>query len=81
MCKQNSESKCIDGLHLRKKLNLILCFVIKTEILPIIRGFVANTKDQKHKAADETLEQHFLKEFKATWKNPGESELKQQKAI
>ena len=33
----------------------------------------------KHKAADKTLEQHFLKESKATCKNSSESE--QQKAI
>ena len=36
----------------------------------------------KRKPADKTLEQHFLKEFKATCKNHhGDSELKQQKAI
>ena len=33
----------------------------------------------KHKAADKTLEQRFLKKFKATCKNSSESELKQQK--
>ena len=33
----------------------------------------------KRKATDKTLEQHFLKEFKATCKNTSESELKQQK--
>ena len=31
------------------------------------------------KAADKTLEQRFLKELKAACKNPGESELKEQK--
>ena len=35
----------------------------------------------KRKAADNTLEQCFLKEFKATFKNPGEAELNQQKMI
>ena len=35
----------------------------------------------KCEAADKILEQRFLKEFKATCKNSGESELKQQKAI
>ena len=57
---------------------LALCFVIKTEILPIIIGFLLQTKN---KAADKTLEQHFLKEFKATCEKSGESEIKQQKAI
>ena len=35
----------------------------------------------KPKAADKTLEQCFLKKFKATCKNSGECELKQEKAI
>ena len=35
----------------------------------------------KCKAADKTLEQCFLKEFKATCKKSGESEIKQQKVI
>ena len=35
----------------------------------------------KLKAVDKTLEQHFLKDFKATCENYWESELKQQKAI
>ena len=35
----------------------------------------------KHKTADKALEQHFLKEFKATCKNSSESELKQQNEI
>ena len=35
----------------------------------------------KCKAVDETLEPGFLKEFKATGKRSGESELKQQKSI
>ena len=37
----------------------------------------------KCKTADKTLEQHFLKEFKATCKNPGNPELhvKQQKVV
>ena len=33
------------------------------------------------KAADKTLEQRFLEKFKATYKNSGEFELKQQKGI
>ena len=33
----------------------------------------------KHKARDKTLEQCFLKEFKATCKNSGKSELKNKK--
>ena len=35
--------------------------------------------ETKPKAVDKTLQQRFLKEFKATCKNSGESELKQQK--
>ena len=35
----------------------------------------------KCKAADKTLKQCFLKEFKAAYKKFGESELTQQKAI
>ena len=34
-----------------------------------------------HKAVEKTSEHHFLKEFKATCKDSGESELRQQKAI
>ena len=54
-------------------------FVIKTEILSIIVAFY--NLQTKHKAADKTLEQCFLKEIKATCKNSGDSELKQQKAV
>ena len=32
----------------------------------------------KHKTVDKALEEHFLKEFKASCKNSSESELKQQ---
>ena len=46
--------------------------------LPHNHRFLLQTK---HKARDKTLKQRFLKEFKATCKNFGESELKQQKAI
>ena len=54
-------------------------FVIKTQILPIIKD--SYCKESTVIAAEKTwLEQHFLKEFKATCKNSSESELKQQKA-
>ena len=51
--------------------------MIKTEILPIIM-YSRFLLQLKHKAVDKTLEQCFLKEFKATCKTSGESELKQQ---
>ena len=35
----------------------------------------------KRKAADKSMEQRYLKEFKATCKTSGESELKQQKEM
>ena len=35
----------------------------------------------KRKTADKTLEQHFLKKFKAACKNSSESELKEQNMI
>ena len=35
----------------------------------------------KKRDVDKTLEQRFLKEFKATCKESGESDLKQQKVI
>ena len=35
----------------------------------------------EHKAADNTLEQRFLKDFKVTYKNSGESKIKQQEVI
>ena len=40
---------------------------------------LAQIHKTKRKAADKTLEQRFLKEFKAICKNSSESELKQQK--
>ena len=43
----NKIEKVYIRLASAEKLNLILCFVIKTEILPIIIGFIANAKDQK----------------------------------
>ena len=56
-----------------------LCFAIKMEILPIIdHRFLLQTK---HKAADKTFEQCFLKEFKASCKSFSESEVKQEKAM
>ena len=53
-------------------------FVIKTDILHIIVGSLLQTR---RKAGHKTLEQRFLKEFKATYKTSGEAELKQQNAI
>ena len=59
--------------------HFMLCFqVIKT--YDYGQDFCFHHKT-KHKTVDTTLEQHFLKEFKATCKNSGESELKQQKEI
>ena len=51
----------------------------KIEILTIIIGLLLDTK---RKTADKTLEQCFLKEFKAACETLGESsELKQRSAI
>ena len=55
-----------------------LRFVIKTEILLTIIDFYCK---RSANAEDKSLEQCFLKEFKATCKNSCESKLKQQKAI
>ena len=51
-------------------------FAIKTYDYGKISVFIDHKT--KRKAADKTLEQHFLKEFKATGKNYREFELKQQ---
>ena len=58
----------------------LLCasFCDKNGNLALNHRFLLQTKS---KPADKTLEQRFLKEFKATCKNFGEVELKQQKAI
>ena len=62
------------------KKNLLLCtlFCDKNGNLAYNHRFLLQTKP---KAVDKTFDQHFLKEFKATCKNFGESDLKQQKAI
>ena len=52
-----------------------LRFGIKKEVLSIIRFLL----QMKCKVANKTLQQRFSKEFKATCKNSGKSELKQQK--
>ena len=56
---------------------LLLCASVATKTYDYGQEFHFYHKT-KWKAADKTLEQHFLKEFKATCKNSDESELKQQ---
>ena len=59
---------------------VLLCalFCDKNGNLAPNHGFLLQTK---RKAADKGLEKCFLKEFKATYKNSGESEQKQQETI
>ena len=56
------------------------CFALCDKIYDYEQDFSFSHK-MKRKASDKTLEQHFLKEFKATCKNCSEPELKQQNAI
>ena len=55
----NSFRKCCSNVL---PAALCFCFVIKTEILPIMLGFYNKTA---RKAMDKTLGQSFLKEFNA----------------
>ena len=66
--------------HCSNVLSAALCFFFCDENGNLTHNhrFLLQTK---RKAAHTTLEQRFLKEFKATCKISSESELKQQKAI
>ena len=58
-------------------IHFVLHFVIKMEILLIIKGFLY--LQTKFEATEKALGHLFLKEVKATCKNAGESELNNKK--